>query len=124
VIAVTAELTGGGLAQIDGACPAGYGYDARVEVYGTEGTILVGDPRARSALLVRADGAVVDPVASWRDLFAEAYRAQDAHLVRVAHGDGPRAGVLDGLRALEVVESVNRSLQTRMVEPVPSAPGG
>lgn len=125
VIAVTAELTGGGLAQIDGACPAGYGYDARVEVYGTEGTILVGDPRARSALVVRADGAVVDAVASWRDLFAEAYRAQDAHLVRVAHGDdGPRAGVLDGLRALEVVVSVNRSLETRTVESVPPAPGG
>jgi myo-inositol 2-dehydrogenase/D-chiro-inositol 1-dehydrogenase/scyllo-inositol 2-dehydrogenase (NAD+) len=78
--------------------------------------LLVGDPRARSALVVRADGAVVDPVSSWRDLFAEAYRAQDAHLVRVARGDGePRAGAVDGLRALEVVAAVNRSLETRGV---------
>jgi myo-inositol 2-dehydrogenase/D-chiro-inositol 1-dehydrogenase/scyllo-inositol 2-dehydrogenase (NAD+) len=116
VVAVTAELSRGGIAQIDGACPAGYGYDARVEVYGTEGVLLVGDPRARSALVVRADGAVVDPVSSWRDLFAEAYRAQDAHLVRVARGDGePRAGAVDGLRALEVVAAVNRSLETRGV---------
>ncbi|MGH9243757.1 MAG: Gfo/Idh/MocA family oxidoreductase [Acidimicrobiales bacterium] len=113
VVAVTGELSGGALVQIDGACPAGYGYDARVEVYGTKGTLLVGDPRARSALVVRADGAVVDPVASWRDLFAEAYRAQDAHLVRIVRGDDePRAGLVDGLRALDVVVAVNRSLET------------
>jgi myo-inositol 2-dehydrogenase/D-chiro-inositol 1-dehydrogenase/scyllo-inositol 2-dehydrogenase (NAD+) len=123
VLAVTAVLTDGGLAQIDGACPAGYGYDARVEVYGSEGTLLVGDPRARSAVVVRADGAVVDPVSSWRTLFAEAYRAEVGHLARVARGEAePRAGALDGLRALEVVVAVNRSMQAGNV--VRIAPDG
>ena len=113
VLAAVFQLSGGGLAEIDGACPAGYGYDARVEIYGTEGLILVGDPRADSALLVRAEGAVTDPVASWRDLFAEAYRAEDVHLVRVARGEeAPRATVLDGLRALEAAIAVNRSIES------------
>jgi myo-inositol 2-dehydrogenase/D-chiro-inositol 1-dehydrogenase/scyllo-inositol 2-dehydrogenase (NAD+) len=113
VLAAVFQLSGGGLAQIDGACPAGYGYDARVEIYGTEGLILVGDPRADSALLVRAEGAVTDPVASWRDLFANAYRAEDVHLVRLARGEeAPRATAMDGLRALEAAVAVNRSIES------------
>jgi predicted dehydrogenase len=112
VVVVTAQLSDGGLAQVDGACPADYGYDARVEVYGTEGMVMAGDPRAATGLLVRADGAVADPVRSWRELFADAYRAEDAHLVGVARGqETPRAGVADGLAALQAALAVNRSLR-------------
>jgi predicted dehydrogenase len=112
LLAVTCELSEGGLAQVDGACPAGYGYDARVEVYGTEGVVMAGDTRAGSTLLVRADGVVADPVRSWRELFADAYRAEDAHLVRVARGEEePRVGVGDGVAALQAALAVNRSLQ-------------
>jgi predicted dehydrogenase len=112
LVAVTCELSDGGLAQVDGACPADYGYDARVEVYGTEGVVMAGDPRAGSTLLVRADGAVADPVRSWRVLFADAYRAEDAHLVRVARGEEkPRVGVGDGMAALQAALAVNRSLR-------------
>jgi len=112
LVVVACELSGGGLAQVDGACPAGYGYDARVEVYGTEGVVMAGTPLAGSALLVRAGGAVTDPVRSWRELFAEAYRSEDAHLVRVVRGEEkPRAGIDDGVRALEAALAVNRSLR-------------
>jgi predicted dehydrogenase len=111
VLVATFELSGGALAQLDGACPADYGYDARVEVYGTEGVAFAGDPRRGSALLVRRGEAVAEPVLGWRDLFADAYRAEDAHLVAVGRGkaDG-RTGVEDGVRALEAVFAVNRSL--------------
>jgi predicted dehydrogenase len=124
LVAVTCELSDGGLAQVDGACPAGYGYDARVEVYGTEGVVMAGDALAGSALLVRADGAVTDPVRSWRELFADAYRAEDAHLVRVARGEEePRAGVADGVAALEAALAVNRSLRDGRPVRVAGEPG-
>jgi myo-inositol 2-dehydrogenase/D-chiro-inositol 1-dehydrogenase/scyllo-inositol 2-dehydrogenase (NAD+) len=111
VLAATFELSGGALAQVDGACPAGYGYDARMEVYGSEGVILAGDPRRDSTLLVRAEGAVMEPVRSWRQLFADAYRSEDAHLVAAGRGEeAPRTTVDDGVRALEAVVAVNRSL--------------
>jgi predicted dehydrogenase len=111
VVLAMFELSRGGLAQLDGACPADYGYDARVEVYGSEGVAFAGDPRRGSALLVRRGEAVAEPVRGWRDLFADAYRAEDAHLVAVARGDAaPRTSVDDGLRALEAVFAVNRSL--------------
>jgi predicted dehydrogenase len=114
LLAATFELSGGALAQIDGACPADYGYDARIEVYGSEGVILAGDPRRNSTLLIRADGAVVEPVRSWRELFAEAYRSEDAHLVAAACGnEAPRTTLEDGVRALEAVVAVNRSLAER-----------
>ncbi|MGH2751660.1 MAG: Gfo/Idh/MocA family oxidoreductase [Actinomycetota bacterium] len=113
VVIASFELDRGGLAQVDGACPADYGYDARVEVYGTEGVLLVGSPVASSTVLVRRDGVITDPVASWRELFADAYRAEDAHFVAVAKGDAvPRTGIHDGLRALEAVLAVKTALAT------------
>src|SRR5918993_47478 len=84
LVAVTCELSEGGLAQVDGACPAGYGYDARVEVYGAEGVAFAGDPRRGSALLVRRGEAVAEPVRGWRHLFPAPFRPEDAHPVAVA----------------------------------------
>jgi myo-inositol 2-dehydrogenase/D-chiro-inositol 1-dehydrogenase/scyllo-inositol 2-dehydrogenase (NAD+) len=111
LVVASFELSGGALAQVDGACPADYGYDARIEVYGSEGVVFAGDARKGSALLVRAEGATTDVVRSWRDLFRDAYRAEAAHLVAVARGEeAPRANFEDGLRALEAVAAVNRSL--------------
>jgi predicted dehydrogenase len=105
------ELSGGALGQLDGACPADYGYDARIEIYGSEGVAFAGDPRRGSALLIRRGEAVAEPVLGWRDLFASAYRAEDAHLVEVARGNAePRTSVDDGVRALEAVFAVNQSL--------------
>jgi myo-inositol 2-dehydrogenase/D-chiro-inositol 1-dehydrogenase/scyllo-inositol 2-dehydrogenase (NAD+) len=111
LILASFELSGGALGALDGACPAEYGYDARVEIYGSEGVAFAGDPRRGSALLIRRGEAVAEPVRSWRDLFAAAYRAEDAHLVAVARREvEPRTSVDDGLRALEAVFAVNRSL--------------
>jgi predicted dehydrogenase len=111
ILIASFELSDGALGQLDGACPAGYGYDARVEIVGTEGILMVGGPTEDSPLLVRRDGARTDPVRSWRDLFADAYRAEVAHVVAVARGTEEQlTSVTDGLRALEAVVAVNRSL--------------
>ena len=125
LIVATFELSDGALAQVDGACPADYGYDARVEVYGTEGVLFAGDPRQGSALLVRPDGAIADPIHSWRERFDEAYRAEDVHLVAVARGEEQaRTSVEDGVRALEAVVAVNRSLAERRIVALAAAVRG
>ncbi|MFA9429641.1 Gfo/Idh/MocA family oxidoreductase [Egicoccus sp. AB-alg2] len=111
-LVATLELSDGAMGQFDGACPADYGYDARVEVYGTEGTVLVGGPTS-GPLLVRAGGGEVDPVRSWRTLFADAYREEDRHFVAVARGEeAPLTGASDGVRALATVAAANRSMAT------------
>jgi myo-inositol 2-dehydrogenase/D-chiro-inositol 1-dehydrogenase/scyllo-inositol 2-dehydrogenase (NAD+) len=106
-------MSGSAIGQVDGACPAEYGYDARVEIYGSAGMLLVGDTRANHTLLVRRDGVVADPVASWRTLFAEAYRAEVQHLAAVVGGvEEPRTAVDDGVAALEAAVATNRSMAT------------
>ncbi|AYY15012.1 hypothetical protein EF847_22285 [Actinobacteria bacterium YIM 96077] len=113
LVTVTFELTGGAVGQVDGACPADYGYDARVEIYGSEGMLHIGDTRANSTVLVRSDGIVADPVTSWRTLFADAYRAEDQHLADVAHGlEEPKTRIDDGIAALEAAIATNQSMAT------------
>jgi predicted dehydrogenase len=107
----TFEMDGGAIGRVDGACPADYAYDARMEVYGSEGLLLLGDVHANDTLLVRSDGVHADRVRSWRTLFAEAYRAEDAHFAAVAQGlEEPRTTVDDGVAALEAAIAVNRSI--------------
>jgi myo-inositol 2-dehydrogenase/D-chiro-inositol 1-dehydrogenase/scyllo-inositol 2-dehydrogenase (NAD+) len=115
VAAASFELSEGAIAQIDGACPADYGYDARAEVYGSEGAILIGDPSARGPLLITKRRTVeTDTASSWRTLFAEAYRAEDAHFAAVARGEEePRTTLDDGLRALQAVLAVNKAMDER-----------
>lgn len=111
LIIVSFRLTEGVLAQVDGACPAGYGYDARLEVYGSEGTVLVGGPVGPGPVLVREGEAVSDPVRSWRTLFADAYREEDRNFVAAALGEeAPGTSAEDGLRALEAAVAANRSM--------------
>ena len=112
LVAVQAQLDGGALAHIDGACPATYGYDARMEVYGSEGVVLAGDP-VQGPLLVREGEARIDPVRAWSQLFAEAYRAEDVAFAALClDGGHPSPGIEDGYRALEAAMAINRSLQT------------
>jgi predicted dehydrogenase len=111
LVTATCEMSGGAVGQVDGACPADYGYDARVEIYGSEGMLLAGDTRANHTLLVRRDGVVADPVASWRTLFAAAYRAEVEHLAVVARGlVEHKTSVDDGVAALEAAVAVNQSM--------------
>lgn len=110
LVAIQAELSDGVLAHIDGACPADYGYDARLEVYGSEGVIFAGSP-VDGPLVVRKGGAWTDPVKGWATLFADAYRAEDAAFVELCLSGGvPDPDVTDGIRALEAAVAVNRSL--------------
>ncbi|HET7727635.1 MAG TPA: Gfo/Idh/MocA family oxidoreductase [Candidatus Limnocylindrales bacterium] len=111
VLAVQASLDGGSLAHVDGACPADYGYDARVELYGSEGVLFVGDA-TEGPIVVTRQQARRDPVSGWARLFADAYREEDRQFVAACRGDAPALpGIEDGVRALEVVIAVNRSLR-------------
>lgn len=113
LVIVNCELESGALAQLDGACPADYAYDARVEVYGSEGVLLVGSP-ADGPLLVRRGEAMSDPVVSWSGLFSDAYREEDTHFIAGCNGEAePTPGIDDGVAALEAAFAINRSIAER-----------
>jgi scyllo-inositol 2-dehydrogenase (NAD+) len=115
---VALRFANGALGTIDGSCPAGYGYDARVEVLGTEGLLVVGQNQASALLEVRARGTGEVPTyASWPQRFEYAYRAELASFVSsVLSGSPPAAGAADGRAAVAAVLAANQSwLEARPV---------
>ena len=115
---VTFGMTGKVIGTIDGACPADYGYDARVEVQGADGVLFIGDIAQKGVVVGRKGSGVTEEIVdSWRLLFREAYLAEDRCLVECAlNGSVPPSTLEDGRRALQVVRASNRSLQSGKVE--------
>lgn len=99
---------------LDGACPAHYGYDARVEVLCEKGLLLIGAVEEPGFTKVTLDGKVNgQAVKSWRTLFKDAYLAEMEHFVDcVREGQTPQVTGEDGQRAVEAVVAVNESIRT------------
>jgi len=112
-VSLVASFANGTQGFIDGAVSVKYGYDARLEVLGTEGVLFVGELGDGSMAVCRGRGEIVRPaVASWRDLFAEAYVAEDAAFVAAVREDTePAVDGYDGMMAVKVVEAGNQSIR-------------
>ncbi len=109
---------------VDGACPAHYGYDARVEVLCEKGLLLIGAVEEPGFIRVTQDGRVTgQAVKSWRTLFKDAYLAEMEHFVEcVSLGRTPRVTGEDGQRAVEAVVAVNESIRTGQPAPITLEP--
>ena len=113
VAVVSAGMRNGAFGVIDGVCPADYGYDARAEIVGSSGVLFAGDIRSPGAERVTREGGAVGPhFTSWRERFAEAYRAEATHFAEcIRSGSVPRVGGVDGRAAVAAVVAANRSLR-------------
>ena len=111
---VTIRLKNGTLGFIDGTCPAGYGYDARVEILCENGMILIGDFKESGITWVKKDGTTLGSAfRSWRDRFKDAYLAEMEDFVEAIRNDRlPAVTGEDGMKALEVVIAANKSIKT------------
>lgn len=108
------RMKNGVIGCIEGAQGVGYGYDARLEILGTEGMIRVGELRKNSvAVYTATEGKKEEIAESWRNVFERAYLEEDkAFLACVAHGSEPEPGGIDGMQAVAIVKAGNRSLST------------
>ena len=113
VAVVSAGMRNGAFGIIDGVCPSEYGYDARAEIVGERGLLFAGDIRSPGAARVTREGGAVGPhFTSWRERFAEAYRAEAGHFVDCIRAGGvPIVGGADGRAAVAAVVAANRSLR-------------
>ncbi len=114
-VVMTVRFQNGMLGCVDGAASVGYGYDARVEVLGTDGLLQAGEIADTSVVTVGRNQAVVRPaVTSWRGLFDEAYRAEDQAFVCAILDDAePQVTGNDGRMAVRAVNAGNRSIAER-----------
>jgi len=113
-VTVNLRFENGILGVIDGCCPATYGYDARMEILGTEGLILIGVRHPYSVVVWNRENQLLrDGNPSWRNLFREAYRAELAHFIEcILQDKEPRVGLEDGRKALEAVLAANLSIRS------------
>ncbi|MGE5574122.1 MAG: Gfo/Idh/MocA family oxidoreductase [Bacteroidota bacterium] len=121
---VNIRLANGVMGVVEGTCPDNYGYDARAEILGTRGVLLVGQIEESSSVVCRKDGCVRPVIPSWQRRFREAYIDEMRHFVEcILNGAEPVVSGLDGKKALEGVLAANRSLREGVpVALVPETP--
>ena len=109
---VNLRFEDGTLGVVDGTCPCGYGYDARVEILCEKGLIQIGSVAEAGVTQVHLNGAVeTRAVRSWRTLFKDAYIAEMEHFIQsVTNGTPPMVNGDDGLKAVAAVVAANRSI--------------
>lgn len=112
-VSLVASFENGMQGFIDGAVSVKYGYDARAEVLGTEGLLSVGQLAQQSVVTCTRHGEITQPVVtSWRDLFADAYLAEDrAFIASIRDNSDPVVNGHDGMMVVKVVEAGNRSIR-------------
>jgi predicted dehydrogenase len=109
---VALRFANGAVGTIDGTCPADYGYDARVEIVGSEGLLIVGDLRGQPIVEARNRdvGAITPLHRTWPDRFEQGYRDEMRSFVDVAlSGERPAVIGEDGRHAVSAVQAANRS---------------
>jgi len=114
-VILSARFINGMQGFIDGAVSVGYGYDARVEILGTKGVMFVGQLNENSVIMCSQASAIMKPIVrSWKNLFIEAYRAEDIDFIGCISEDRePRVTGLDGLMAVKVVNAGNLSINEK-----------
>jgi myo-inositol 2-dehydrogenase/D-chiro-inositol 1-dehydrogenase/scyllo-inositol 2-dehydrogenase (NAD+) len=112
--AVSLRFKNGVLGLIDGCCPATYGYDARMEILGTEGMLQIGSQQASSVLVWNNKSQLIkEGNKSWRILFKDAYLEEDKHFANcILNNEEPKVSIEDGKKAIEIVIAANKSIET------------
>ena len=110
---VLLRTASGRMALISNSRRSGYGYDQRIEAFGSEGAVRVDNLTATTVAVWGEEGAVRAPFQNFfLERYAEAYRLEMDHFAAVLRGEQPAVGFADGVRALELAEAAGRSHAT------------
>lgn len=111
---VTLRLRSGALCQIDSSRRTAYGYDERIEVFGSRGAAESRRQHPRSMSLYQGDKVIVDGLhAGWFERMEPTYYAALDAFIRYLNGEEDAVPTLDdGLNALLIADAATRSLQT------------
>lgn len=116
----TLRLSGGGLVQVDCVRRTGYGYEERIEVFGSQGLVRA-EPHQRGHVRRYAGDQVVEDglTPGWFERAEPTYAASLSGFVAALLRDEPTPVTLrDGLCAQAIAEAATLSLRSGRVEPV------
>jgi len=110
---VLLRTASGRIALISNTRRSGYGYDQRIEAFGSGGAVRVDNLTDTTVAVWGEEGATRAPFQNFfLERYAEAYRAEMDHFAAVLQGEEPAVGFADGVRALELAEAAARSHAT------------
>lgn len=117
---VTLKLPNGGLVVLDNTRRAGYGYDEKIEVFGSKG--MIESRRNRTGSVSRyVHGQVVESGlhSSWFDRVQPTYfQALSTFVSALKDGKMPQPSLRDGLKAQALAEAATNSLHSGRAEKV------
>ncbi|MFP3088889.1 Gfo/Idh/MocA family oxidoreductase [Treponema sp. TIM-1] len=112
-VLMNVRMKNGMMGNIDGAQGVQYGYDARVDILGTHGSLHIGGLMGGTTLTYTKDHRMsADVIRSWTNLFYEAYVNEDISFIGAIREDRePEVCGLDGMMAVDIVRAGNESIQ-------------
>jgi myo-inositol 2-dehydrogenase / D-chiro-inositol 1-dehydrogenase len=112
---VALRAADGTLCHITNSRHSAFGYDQRLEAFGSDGMLSVGNQHPSSVRLSNANQteAAREYLNFFLDRYTPAYRAELDHLIRaIEQGDQPSPGFADGREALALADAALKSLRT------------
>jgi myo-inositol 2-dehydrogenase/D-chiro-inositol 1-dehydrogenase len=103
----------GRLCVISNSRRSGYGYDQRIEAYGSAGSLRADNVMESTVATWGEHGAAGDALQNFfLDRYAEAYRREMAHFAAILRGEiAPAVGYRDALQALALAEAAALSVK-------------
>jgi myo-inositol 2-dehydrogenase/D-chiro-inositol 1-dehydrogenase len=101
----------GKLCVISNSRRSGYGYDQRIEAFGSGGAVRAANVLESTVETWGEAGAAADRFQNFfLDRYAEAYRREMAHFAKIVSGEvRPSVGYADGVAALAIAEAAGES---------------
>jgi myo-inositol 2-dehydrogenase/D-chiro-inositol 1-dehydrogenase len=112
---VLLKYQSGALGAIDNSRKAIYGYDQRIEVFGSAGSVVVGNKTPTQVTLNHVDAVQNDkPLYFFLERYQESYLAEMDHFVQAILNDSqPSVGGRDGMIAVRMGYAAKESLASR-----------
>ncbi|MDR2634499.1 MAG: inositol 2-dehydrogenase, partial [Clostridiales bacterium] len=109
---ISLKLKGGALAVIDNCRRASYGYDQRVEVFGSRGQIDIKNDSASTVTVSDSAGVTSEkPLYFFLERYMQAYAAEIMEFAEAIENDKPvSVGIEDGLQAVRIALAAKKSL--------------
>lgn len=106
------KTASGKICVISNSRRSGYGYDQRIEAFGSAGALVVSNVLESNASVWGEGGAAADKFQNFfLDRYADAYRLEMDHFANVLGGASPLVGYRDGLDALALAEAAGESVR-------------
>lgn len=113
---INLKFANGALGVIDNSRKAAYGYDQRVEVFGSKGAVRVLNDTASSAILSTEEGVSSEkPKYFFLERYMDSFSAETKDFFRAVREDKETSiSAVDGLRAVEVGIAARESYEKNM----------